>query len=45
MIRTGFQQGSRVVFKDIERPSLNPDYIRVRIDACGICGTDLQARR
>jgi len=44
MIRTGFQQGSRVVLKDIDRPSLTPDDIRVRIDACGICGTDLQAK-
>jgi L-iditol 2-dehydrogenase len=41
MIRTGFKQGTRVFLKDIERPELKPDDIRVRIDACGICGTDL----
>lgn len=41
MIRTGFKQGTRVFLKDIERPDLKPDDIRVRIDACGICGTDL----
>lgn len=41
VIRTGFKQGSHIVLKNIERPALTPDDIRVRIDACGICGTDL----
>lgn len=44
MIRTGFKQGSDIVLKNIERPALTPDHIRVRIDACGICGTDLQKK-
>ena len=41
MIRTGFKKGTRVFLKDIERPDLKPDDVRVRLDACGICGTDL----
>lgn len=42
MIRAGFKQGSNIVLKNIQRPDLTPDDIRLRIDACGICGTDLQ---
>jgi len=44
MIKTGFKQGSHIVLKNIERPALPPDDIRVRIDACGICGTDMQTK-
>jgi len=41
MIRAGFKQGTRAYLKNIERPDLKPDEIRVKVDACGICGTDL----
>jgi D-arabinose 1-dehydrogenase-like Zn-dependent alcohol dehydrogenase len=45
MIRTGFKQGARVFLKDIEQPPLEPDDIRVGIDACGICGTDMHVTK
>jgi len=41
MIKTGFRQGSQVYLKQIERSAITPNDIRVRIDACGICGTDM----
>lgn len=41
-IRAGFKQGKHAFLKDIDRPAIRPNEIRLKIDACGICGTDLQ---
>lgn len=31
--------------RDVEPPALRPDWVRLRIAACGICGSDLHAYR
>jgi len=40
-IRAGFKQGSNVFLKDIEVGAIAADEIRLRVDACAVCGTDL----
>jgi L-iditol 2-dehydrogenase len=36
-----FRRGEEVFLKDVAMPALKPDAIRLRVAACGICGTDL----
>jgi L-iditol 2-dehydrogenase len=36
-----FRRGEEVFLKDVAMPTLKPDAIRLRVAACGICGTDL----
>jgi L-iditol 2-dehydrogenase len=36
-----FKRGRDVTLKDISLRDLRPDEVRVRITACGVCGTDL----
>jgi len=40
-MKAAFKRGREVTLKDISLRPLRPDEIRVRIAACGICGTDL----
>lgn len=40
-MKAAFKRGTTVTLKDIPLRDLAPDEIRVRIQACGICGTDL----
>ncbi|NQT18191.1 MAG: alcohol dehydrogenase catalytic domain-containing protein [Planctomycetes bacterium] len=40
-MRAAFRKGATVILKDIPSRPLAPDQIRVRVEACGICGTDL----
>jgi L-iditol 2-dehydrogenase len=40
-MKAAFKQGDRVFLKDIALRPVGPDEIRMRIEACGICGTDL----
>ncbi|UCH35055.1 MAG: alcohol dehydrogenase catalytic domain-containing protein [Armatimonadota bacterium] len=40
-MKAAFKQGETVTLRDIELRPLRPDEIRLRVEACGICGTDL----
>lgn len=42
MPRAAFRKGEEVFLKDVPMPALKADAIRIRVDACGICGTDLR---
>lgn len=42
-MKAAFKSKNEVVLKDIEPLELKPDDIRIKIKACGICGTDLHA--
>ena len=41
-MKAASKKGRTIVVKDIPSRALAPDQIRVRVTACGICGTDLQ---
>jgi L-iditol 2-dehydrogenase len=40
-MKAAFRRGEEVFLKDVDTPPLKPDAIRLRVAACGICGTDL----
>lgn len=40
-MKTAFKKGREITLRDTVLPPLQPDQIRVKIAACGICGTDL----
>jgi len=40
-MKAAFKRGREVTLKDLTLRPLRPDEIRVRIAACGVCGTDL----
>ncbi|MBN1554724.1 MAG: alcohol dehydrogenase catalytic domain-containing protein [Phycisphaerae bacterium] len=40
-MKTAYQTATRVEIRDVQLPSVDQHEIRVRIDACGVCGTDL----
>lgn len=40
-MKAAFKQGAHVTLREVTLPPLAPDQIRVKIAACGICGTDL----
>ncbi len=40
-MKAAFRRDEQVLLKDVAMPALKPDAIRLRIAACGICGTDL----
>jgi L-iditol 2-dehydrogenase len=40
-MKAAFRKGEDVFLKDVQMPALKPDCIRLRVAACGICGTDL----
>jgi len=42
-MKTAFRKGSQVYVKNLERRVLKPDEIRVKVLACGVCGTDIHA--
>jgi L-iditol 2-dehydrogenase len=41
-IKSAFKKGKEVTLKDITLRELRADEIRIKVTACGICGTDLQ---
>lgn len=40
-MKAAFKRGSEITLRETTLPPLQPDQIRVRVAACGICGTDL----
>ena len=40
-MKVALKKGLNVFFRDIVLPSLQNDQIRIKVDACGICGTDI----
>lgn len=40
-MKGAFRKGEEVFLRDVEMPALKPDAIRLKVQACGICGTDL----
>jgi L-iditol 2-dehydrogenase len=42
-MKTGFRKGGQVYVKSLDRRVLKPDQIRVKVLACGVCGTDIHA--
>jgi len=43
-MKAAFRKGNELFFKDIEPRALEFGQIRVRVEACGICGTDIAPR-
>lgn len=43
-MKAAFKKGRDVWLRDLERRDLRPEEIRLKVAACGICGTDLQER-
>ena len=41
-IKAAFKKGKEVTLRDITLRELRADEIRIKVTACGICGTDLQ---
>ncbi|MBT4818432.1 MAG: alcohol dehydrogenase catalytic domain-containing protein [Lentisphaerae bacterium] len=42
MLRAAYRKDDDVYLKDLALPPLGPGHIRLRVEACGVCGTDLQ---
>lgn len=40
-MKAAFRKGSSTYLKDIPGKSPGPDQVRLRVEACGVCGTDL----
>jgi len=40
-MKAAFKRGSEITFKDLQLRKLAESEIRLKIEACGICGTDL----
>ncbi len=40
-MKTAYQVGKSVEIREVQLPGISPHQIRVKIEACGICGTDL----
>jgi len=40
-MQAAFRRGQEVFLREIDRAELKPDHVRVRVAACGVCGTDL----
>ncbi len=43
-MKAAFKKDNEVYLKDIQSIPVKPDQIRIKVVACGICGTDLQSR-
>jgi len=43
-MKAAFRKGNEITFEDIEPRALDFGEIRVRVEACGICGTDIAPR-
>jgi threonine dehydrogenase-like Zn-dependent dehydrogenase len=43
-MKAAFKRGSQVALRDVDLRSPGVDEIRLRVTACGICGTDLHVR-
>ncbi|MCK5804643.1 MAG: alcohol dehydrogenase catalytic domain-containing protein [Lentisphaeria bacterium] len=44
MLRAAYRTDDRVYLKDLPTPDLGDGQIRVKVDACGVCGTDLHVQ-
>lgn len=44
MLRAAYRKDGDVYLKEVALPRLAPGQIRVQIEACGVCGTDLQVQ-
>ena len=40
-MKAAFQKGDVVTVRELELPPIKPDEIRLEVEACGVCGTDL----
>lgn len=40
-MKVAYQKGAMIGLKDIPVPAPGPDQVRIKVTACGICGTDL----
>lgn len=40
-MKAAFQKGDVVTIRELELPPIKPDEIRLEVEACGVCGTDL----
>jgi threonine dehydrogenase-like Zn-dependent dehydrogenase len=43
-MKTVFKKNEQIQLRDTELPAPGPGQIRLKIDACGICGTDIHGR-
>jgi L-iditol 2-dehydrogenase len=43
-VKAAYKRGAQVTLRDVELRPLNVDEVRLRVTACGICGTDLHVR-
>jgi len=42
-MRAAFRRGSAITVREVDPPRVGPGQVRVRVTACGICGTDVHA--
>jgi len=42
-MKAAFKKGKEISIRDIELPALKPGQIRLKVDACGVCGTDVHS--
>ncbi|KKR03362.1 MAG: hypothetical protein UT30_C0031G0008 [Candidatus Uhrbacteria bacterium GW2011_GWF2_39_13] len=40
-MKSGFRNGKNYFVKDFQLPQLKMDQVRIKVEACGICGTDV----
>lgn len=40
-MKSAFRSGDTIVLNEVPTPSLKPGWVRLRVEACGICGTDI----
>lgn len=40
-MRVAYKKGNSITIKDVQLRPLKPDEIRIKVEACGVCGTDL----
>ncbi|MFW5858160.1 MAG: zinc-dependent alcohol dehydrogenase [Planctomycetota bacterium] len=43
-MKAAFKQGRTVTVRDHTLPPITPDQVRLRVETCGVCGTDLHDR-
>lgn len=40
-MKAAYKAGQKITIKELQLRAIKPDEIRIKVDACGICGTDL----
>ena len=43
-MKAAFKNGRDIFLKDVELPPMQPHQVRLKVRACGVCGTDLHVR-